>query len=868
MAQPDLLTELARLPAHWHFVAVDGEKRPYQRQWERRPLDQAGMARQIASGKARGIGVQLGPASGLMAVDLDGPSAADELTRLGVPLLGLPMTWAVTSGRPGRQQLLFTVAPDRQDGLRPTKRYPVGPDGQRVIGDDGKAENLDLRWTGQQSIVAGAHPLTGAYRWVSGCSPADLPLAEAPDELLELMRRPADPEPQPVLPPPPTSGTVPLIDFITRDSRSLIETGGTPGAWNDDHLRLALDLQGTEAWLLAQGVRPDVTAEDLFRDHCSAAARLSPDFDRRKAMRRFTGAAKRNPRPGTPEAKLLDRLRYHTRSSEPAPSSPPDPPEPPEEPEHREPFVLLGFDGDAYYYQPHSTGQVMRLARSAHTSTNLVALAPLAYWEAIAPGKTGPNWTAVAARLFHLQAAVGVYQPARIRGRGAWWDQGQPVLHLGDRLIVAGETLPVSHQQPGSRALYQRLGALSGPGDAVPLDDQGCQMLAAFAERFRWEVPASGTLLAGWVALAPICGALPWRPHCWLTGAAGSGKSAILDRYVIPLLGDMGLVVLGNTTEPGIRQALRADALPVVFDEAEGNERQDQQRIQSILGLARVASSESAAQTLKGTPEGDAQRFVIRSMFLFSSIAHGLKQGADLSRFAQLTLRSPGDTPAEQLKAHWDQLSADLDLVTPAVGRALQARTLRLIPAIRESIGVLTRQAALAFNSQRLGDQYGTLLAGAWSLQSDQPITPQQAQQFIDQNDWEPYSQATEAPDEHRCLQRILQHQLRVEGLRTVTRTVGELVLIAAHRQPDIDVGPDLASATIERHGLRLDGAALVISNTAREVAAILADTAWVNCWATVLARLPGAERTGPTRFRGLGSVSRGTRLGLDALNL
>lgn len=547
---------------------------------------------------------------------------------------------------------------------------------------------------------------------------------------------------------------------------------------------------------------------------------------------------------------------------------PAQPAEPPAEPEHREPFVLLGFDGDAYYYQPHSTGQVMRLARSAHTSTNLVALAPLEYWEAVAPGKTGPNWTAVAARLFRLQAAVGVYQPARIRGRGAWWDQGQPVLHLGDRLIVAGRPSAVSEPQPGSRALYQRLGALTGPGDAEPLDDVGCQIIAALAERFRWEVPASGTLLAGWAALAPICGALPWRPHCWLTGAAGSGKSAILDRFVIPLIGDMGLVVLGNTTEPGIRQALRADALPVVFDEAEGNERNDQQRIQAVLGLARVASSESAAQTLKGTPEGDAQRFVIRSMFLFSSIAHGLKQGADLSRFAQLTLRSPNDAPPEEVKAHWSALDADLGVITREMGQRLQSRTIRLIPAIRQSVGVLTTAAAAHFQSQRLGDQYGTLLAGAWSLQSDQPISEWQAQQFIAQNDWEPYSQATEAPDEQRCLQRILQHQLRVEGQRTVTRTIGELVLIAAQRQADIDVGSELAGATLERHGVRLDGAALVISNTAREVAAILSDTAWSNCWSTVLARLPGAERTGATRFRGLGSVSRGTRLALDALSL
>lgn len=320
----DLLTELSRLPEHWHLVAVDGRKRPYQREWERRPLDQAAMAREVVSGKARGIGVQLGPASGLMAVDLDGASAAEELARLGVPIIGLPPTWAVTSGRPGRQQLLFTVAADRQEGLRPVKRFPKGPDGARVIGDDGKAENLDLRWHGQQSIVAGAHPITGAYRWVSGCSPADLPLAEAPDELLALMRRAVNVQPDLSPPPAPSGGTVPLIEFVTRDSRDLIESGGTPGAWNDDQLRLALDLQGAEAWLLAQGARPNATAEDLFRQHCSAAARQAADFDSRKAMRRFAGAAKRAPGAGTPEAKLLERLKFHTRrDASPAPASSP-----------------------------------------------------------------------------------------------------------------------------------------------------------------------------------------------------------------------------------------------------------------------------------------------------------------------------------------------------------------------------------------------------------------------------------------------------------------------------------------------------------------------------------------------------------------
>jgi putative DNA primase/helicase len=521
-------------------------------------------------------------------------------------------------------------------------------------------------------------------------------------------------------------------------------------------------------------------------------------------------------------------------------------------------FVCLGFDNDAFYYQPHSTGQVTRLSRSAHTGTNLCAIAPLRYWETLYPSKMGVNWTSAASSLFEKQAQAGIYSPDRIRGRGAWWDQKQSVLHLGDRLVVDGVNRSVADGITSSRYLYQRLGSLRGPGNAKPLTDAESYVLAELAERFHWEVPASGLLIAGWVALAPICGALDWRPHIWLTAGSGSGKSAILDRYLGPLLGDLALHVAGNTSEAGLRQTLRADALPVVFDEAESNERPDQQRMQSVLSLARVASSESRAQTIKGSAEGDAQRYTIRSMFLMSSIATALKQGADKSRFAQLTLRNPNEMPKAQRITHWEDLDRDLDkYITERIGQQLQARTISLIPVIRQSIKVFTRAASEAFDSQRLGDQYGTLLAGAWSLQSSEVVTRDQAWTLIEQNNWEPYSQATEIPDEQRCLQRILQHQIRVEADKTVTRSINELVDIAAHHASDVDITATIAQAVLGRNGIKSEDGCVVISNTANAIASILSDTPWGNCWPTVLARMHGATKCGVTRFKGMAGTSR-----------
>ena len=529
-------------------------------------------------------------------------------------------------------------------------------------------------------------------------------------------------------------------------------------------------------------------------------------------------------------------------------------------------FVCLGFNDSSYYYQPSSTGQVVALSRSAHTGTNLCALAPLSYWETLYPSKMGVNWSAAASSLFEQSAKVGVYDPSRLRGRGAWWDNDRSVLHLGDRIIVDGSAQPSSDRLSNSKYIYQRLAEITSPEINNPLTVEESTKICRLAERFLWEVPASGLLLAGWVTLAPICGVLDWRPHAWLTAGAGSGKSTVMECFITPLLGELGLIVVGNTTEAGIRQALKADARPVVFDEAESNERYDQQRMQSILSLARIASFESRANLLKGTPDGTIQSFTIRSMFFMSSIVTALKQGADKTRFAQLTLLNPREVIADTDKRdkQWHELKRDLEQsIDDNVGRRLQARTISLIPVIRKSIEVFCEVAAKEFDSQRQGDQYGTLLAGAWSLISNEPATPEQARKLIQDNNWDSYSQATDKPDEVGCLERIMQHQIRVEGERTVSRSIGELVEIAIYHKTDIDVPPGEADSTLGRHGIKIarEEKVVIISNSAQAIAHILRDTAWANCWPTVLLRLPCASRAGVTYFKGAGSTSRGVKV-------
>ena len=231
---------------------------------------------------------------------------------------------------------------------------------------------------------------------------------------------------------------------------------------------------------------------------------------------------------------------------------------------------------------------------------------------------------------------------------------------------------------------------------------------------------------------------------------------------------------------------------------------------------------------------------------MMSSISTSLKQGADRSRFAQLSLKNPGTIAnAKERGDHWKQLDQDLNKhITSKTGRGLIHRTINLIPAIRESAKIFAEVFAEEHGSQRQGDQYGTLLAGYWSLLSKVAVTRKQALEIIRANNFDSYTEQTEVSDEQKCLEHILQHQLRVEGEgKTVTRSMAELVEVAAGAKQDFDLDVRHAKSTLGRHGLKveLNGRLLLFSNTAKGLAAVLQDTPWANSWPTMLRRLDGA---------------------------
>lgn len=190
MLSDALLQSLEALDSDWQLIPCDDRKRPInpatgqpQDDWASHATDLDGIFAIASSPHVHAIGLVLGPASGVLAVDFDGNGSTATFREVfGHPHADLPPTVTWSSGRPNRRQLAYRVPFDYWPHLRNRRSWKRN--GSTV---------LELRWAGHQSVIAGAHPDTNGYHWIPGRSPQDLNVADAPDWLLDpLFKKPEE----------------------------------------------------------------------------------------------------------------------------------------------------------------------------------------------------------------------------------------------------------------------------------------------------------------------------------------------------------------------------------------------------------------------------------------------------------------------------------------------------------------------------------------------------------------------------------------------------------------------------------------------------------------------------------------------------
>ena len=269
------------------------------------------------------------------------------------------------------------------------------------------------------------------------------------------------------------------------------------------------------------------------------------------------------------------------------------------------PFRIMGHDNGYHYFVPDESLQLKRISGANINRQTLRELAPEIVFERSFPSKKGPDWNAAADFFIRMSYKKGIFDPGQIRGRGAWYDEKRIIIHLGNHLLVNGKPTDLSKLK--TNYIYNALPRLE-IDTANPLKPVEAYRLREILEMLFWEKSINATFLAGWLAIAPICGALDTRPHIWLTGGKGTGKTAIIEHIINPVLGKFKQHFHGDVTEAGIRGRMGCDARPVVHDEAEAKGEHGQERISKILTLARCSSSESEdAAITKGTIDGGYQ---------------------------------------------------------------------------------------------------------------------------------------------------------------------------------------------------------------------------------------------------------------------
>lgn len=519
-------------------------------------------------------------------------------------------------------------------------------------------------------------------------------------------------------------------------------------------------------------------------------------------------------------------------------------------------FMRVGIDGD-YQIVSKRVGALDRLPE-------ILTLAPLRVWQERFPKRnaegvvTGVDMGSASAWLIEESRSgkAGIFDEARIRGRGVWNDEGRYVVHIGEELIVNGDRKSLGCIS--SKYIYTRNKAISKVPDAADCKAD-VERMVQIVDMFDWEQPLFRDLFLGWLFLCMVCGGLEWRPHIWLIGSPGSGKSTLWSfAKAVTSAFNYAPQSTGNTSAAGIRQSISTDAIPVIIDEAEADRSN---KLLEIIQMIRAASSETGAPMTKGGSNHKPVTFYLRNMFMLSSVAQSLVEKQDLERFIILTLKKPEGLDAitpERLERYGLIKKLMLDIDDEFSARIFY-KAIKSLPDIVKNITVFEKCLISKTKDQREAKMYGTLLAGTYNFLYGESANEESAMKYIGKFGWGEMeetrveiSQGLDTTVEKSMLEHLLTSVIRVEDDgRMVDKSIMECLnassVVSVHKN-------ELGRLGLDWNPVRRE---LFIASRNQHLEKIFRGTAAANNWNDLFKRLHYAEKK-TTSKRVLGTVYKG----------
>ena len=291
---------------------------------------------------------------------------------------------------------------------------------------------------------------------------------------------------------------------------------------------------------------------------------------------------------------------------------------------------------------------------------------------------------------------------------------------------------------------------------------------------------------------------------------------------------------------------MKNSSIPVIYDEAESkSSKRNEEAIGAVVGLARLAS-DNFGHVQKGTPSGKGIEYTIRSMFLFVSIATGVKEEADESRITTIETHKVTDKAWEQLEAAiYDTFTQD------SCGEHRKA-IIGNLPELVQSILVFKKVFVSSGCTTRDADQLAPMAAGWWHIAEDEVISEKSAADIVSIiKDSEMRSkELDQTTDSRSCLETIMSIVPRYHSKTLDTLNLAGLIKKSLDDTVTDQVVGE-ATQTLTALGIRVDpdrplkagGVFIHVHNT--EFMRIMRDTQYNNPKAIIsmLCRLPGVEK-------------------------
>jgi hypothetical protein len=470
---------------------------------------------------------------------------------------------------------------------------------------------------------------------------------------------------------------------------------------------------------------------------------------------------------------------------------------------------------------------------------SLMALADSAFWASKYPSQKGLfNAYAAGEALIAACRKRGPFNPMKVRGRGIWLEGDREIINFGS---------PVPPDVGYHYLCFE-------PIPIQKCDEFDTKRLLNFLEHFNWQNPQDAMLLLGWLAIAPICGALRRRPHGFISGPPRCGKTTI-HNAASDLLYPLVISADGQSSEAGLRQGIGPDSLPVIIDEFESDHNQN--RLRSVLKLTR--SSYSAETPLfRGTPEGRAMQFSLRTIFLFAAVNPLGMEPADETRFIMFELNAhDSDEFTARLIAEDEEYFSDKG---PQWCGYMAGHAGKINPAIK------TFHLVMPSMDSRHRDNMATLLAGAFVASHGREPTQSEASGIVAEYSGtiKMHGKGLDRDDSHECLNHIFAHIVEQD-------TLGQWLAAALNSLRQKKNDSLQAKRILSAYGLKInvDGgkAGLYIQHGAPNLEKIFSSTKWgARAWQRALRKIVGAfSPENPVYFSGAGK-SRCVVLPLDLI--